>query len=67
MKERRKQRKPQTSSTQPMGSLSLFVSNSGASDEKAKITVELSSDELEHPQLTGILAGLNTDQDCACE
>ena len=66
MKERRERRKSQTSSTPPpVVSLSLFVSNGGASGEKAQITVELSSDELEQPQLTDILASL--DSDCACE
>jgi hypothetical protein len=67
MKERRKQRKPQNRSSLPLVTLSLFVSNGGASDEKAQITVELASDKLEQPQLTGLLASLNTDQDCACE
>lgn len=67
MKERRKQRKPQTSSTHPVASLSLFVSNGGVSDQGVQIIVELSSNELERPQLTGILASLDTDQDCACE
>ena len=64
--ERRKQPKPQTSFIQPVASLSLFVSNGGVSDQKVQITVELSPDELEQPQLTDILASLNTDQDCAC-
>jgi hypothetical protein len=67
MKERRKQRKPQNPSSLPFVSLSLFVSDGVTSIEKAQITVELSSDELEHPQLAGILADLDTEQDCACE
>ena len=67
MKERRKRRGSQISSTQPGMSLSLFVSNSGVSDQGVQITVELSSDELEQPQLTGTLANLDMDSDCACE
>lgn len=67
MKERQKQQNPPISSTQPLRSLSLFVSNNRACRKKVQITVELSSDELEHPQLTDTLAGLDTDQDCACE
>jgi hypothetical protein len=67
MKARRKQRKSQTFSTQPVASLSLFVSEGGVSDQGIQSIVELSSDESKQSQLTNIPANLDTDQDCACE
>jgi len=67
MKEQRERRSAQTSFALRVMPLSLFVRNGEAPDHRIQITVELSSDESELPQLADISAELDTDQDCACE